>query len=176
MSISYDQFRAMLRVNKHRLDDELEIQAELLEKIGVECARQNSRQIDLKAKLEQIVGRLSEDIRDDEPKLTVGAVEAKVKREQDYQDAWTSYQSARAEHERWTVLQEAWRQRGFSIKTLADLYGSEYFKLDSTHIRAKAVRTEQEAFNQGQEARAGLRAASVPKSDPAPSKRRSLLS
>ena len=30
---TYEQYRAMLPVNKHRLDDELEIQAQLMEQI-----------------------------------------------------------------------------------------------------------------------------------------------
>lgn len=174
-TITYEQFRMMLRVNKHRLDDELEIQPELLERIGNEVNTKNSRQIELKSNLEQVANRLAEDIREDEPKLTIGAVDAKVKREAQYKDAWVIYQSARAEHDRWSTLLEAWRNRSYSIKTLSDLYSAQYFSLNSTQIKAKSARTEQEAFEEGQRARAGIRAASVPKSEPAASTRRQLL-
>ncbi len=64
--------------------------------------------------------------------MTVGAVDAKVKRDSGRIDKWEAYQRARATHEAWQGLLDAWRQKGFSIKTLADLYAAQYFSLSST--------------------------------------------
>lgn len=127
----------MLPTHKHRLDDELEIQAQVMEELSLEITRRNSRMIDLKEEAGRLAGRLADDFRDDDPKLTIGATDAKVKRDRSYQTAWESYQLARAEHEKWTGLLDAWRQKGYAIKTLADLYAASYFTLASHQARTR---------------------------------------
>ena len=42
-------------------------------------------------------------------------------------------------HEEWLGLYTAWQQRGYSLKTLADLYAAQYFAVSSTS--PKPVRT-----------------------------------
>jgi hypothetical protein len=129
-----EQFRAMLRVNKHRLDDELEIQGELMDRISTQVVIFNSKMIEAKAELARAEGLLGEEIREAEPKITVGALESKVQRDRNRVGLWQKYQQARATHEAWTGLLDAWRQKGYSIKTLADLYAAQYITLTSTQV------------------------------------------
>lgn len=147
------QYRAMLVVNKHRLDDELEAQADVQERISREVVALNSAMLAAKDKLARVEGRLAEELREDEPKLTVELRAAKVARDPTRMSAWEALQSARAQHEEWSNLLEAWRQRGYSIKTLADLYGAQYFSL-----RSAPARSPQDRRNEQREDRIARRA------------------
>jgi len=125
-----DEVRNMLRVNKHRLDDELEIQPEIMQRIADRVVLMNSRMLECKDDLARVESRLTEDIKEDEPRLTVGQLDAKVKRHADRTRAWQKFQAARAEYEEWTSLLESWRQKGYSLKTLSELYAAQYFSVN----------------------------------------------
>ena len=132
---SYDTYVNMLTTHKHRLDDELEVHAPMMERINREVVTHNSRMLELKDKLGRLGGRLGEDLKDDDPKATVSLIDGRVKKHPDRLRAWELYQQARAEHEQWTGLADAWKQKGYSIKTLADLYAASYFALQSHQVR-----------------------------------------
>lgn len=125
------EVRNMLRINRHRLDDELEVHAEVLDRVGQEVVRRNSRMIELKKKLEEVEARVTSDLKDADPKLTNPMAEREAKRNRDYTAAWEAYQRARHEHEEWESVQKAWYQRGFDLKALGELFGNQYFALDS---------------------------------------------
>lgn len=137
---TYEQYRAMLPVHKHRLDDELEIQAQFMEQISTETIRYNARMLERKLDLDKLEGRLMTELKEDEPKLTAAEVTAKIKRDPDRVKAWEIYLAALSEHLRWEGLRDAWKQKGFSIKTLADLYASQYFQLSSHQVRHRSER------------------------------------
>ncbi len=151
-----EQYWAMLRVNKHRLDDELEIQPEIMDQISTQVVLRNNRMIEAKDDLARIEGRLADDVREDDPKAGVAFIDSRVRREPERIEAFRRYQQARAEHEAWQGLLEAWKQKGYSIKTLSDLYNANYFSLSSTQISARR-RSQDEASD---DARAALRRAS----------------
>ena len=65
------QVRNMLRINKHRLDDELELHAEVLDRVGQEVVKRNSRMIELKKRLEEVEAKVTADTH------VVGALEAR---------------------------------------------------------------------------------------------------
>lgn len=125
----YDRYRKMLPVMKHRLDDELELHAQVYEIIASRVVLLNSQMLEAKNALNQREGRIAETIRDEHEKLTKDAVESKVLSHRDRIEAWDRYQEARSEHEMWSGLLDAWRQKGYSIKTLAELYTADYYSL-----------------------------------------------
>lgn len=131
MSFTIDVFRNMLRINKHRLDDELEIQAELQERISAHTARLNSRMLECKKGLDAEEARVIAQLKDNDAKLTNPQAEKEARRHRDYISAWQSYAVARQEHEEWLGLYEAWKSRGYQLKTLADLFSDQYFTIDS---------------------------------------------
>ena len=137
---TYEQYRAMLPVHKHRLDDELEVQAQIMEQIISETVRQNARMLESKLNLEKVEGRLLAEFKEDDPKMTVQQLDAKVKRDADRNRAWEIYLANISEHGKWQGLQDSWRQKGFSIKTLADLYSAQYFQLSSHQVHQRTER------------------------------------
>jgi len=169
MAITYEQYRAMLPVHKHRLDDELEIQAQIMEQLSTEVIRLNARMLECKQALERIEGRLLFDFKDDDgPKLNAAQIDAKIKRDSGRVTAWQAYLQALSDHGKWQGLLDAWRQKGFSIKTLADLYASQYFQLHAHQVRQRNERTGNDPEAQDR-IRAELRIASrsaMPASEP----------
>jgi hypothetical protein len=157
ITLTLDQVRAMLACNKHRLDDELEIQPDMMQRIASRVVVMNSRMLEAKDDLARIEGRLTMDLREDNPKLTVDGVSATVRRHADRTRAWQKYQEARADHEEWSGVLEAWRQKGFSLKTLADLYYAQYFSVDSASLSQR----QRDRMEHQDEARAEMRRASA---------------
>lgn len=145
---TYEQYRAMLKVSKHHLDDELEIHAEVMEQLTTEVALRNTLMIRAKDDLAREEGKLAEDIKEDEPKLSIGAIDAKVKRDPYRVKSWTHYQNAREGHEKWVGLLEAWRQKGFTMKNLSDLYSAQYFALNSTSARPERDQAHQDQLRE----------------------------
>lgn len=134
-------YRSMLRINRHRLDDELEIQAEVMDRISQEVNRLNSQMLSAKEELLRVEARLMTEIAEDAPsKMTVAQMEAAVRRHKDRRDAWVQYDIARYSFDEWEALRDAWKQRGFSIKTLADLYTSHYFTISDHQVRDRSDR------------------------------------
>lgn len=142
MTLAYDQYRAMLPTNKHRLDDELEMQAQVMEDISSEVVKQNQRVQTTKLSLDQVEARLAANIRDDEARITAAQVEGKVKRDPEWIKARQLYVNAVADHGQWVGLLEAWRQKGYSIKTLADLYAAQYFTISSHQARERSTQVK----------------------------------
>lgn len=150
-----EQYRNMLYVNKHRLDDELEIQPDIMGRISMQVVTRNSRMLTSKEELAKIEGRIGEELKEDDAKLTVALLDAKIKRDPERIRAWQAYLTARADHENWLGLLEAWRQKGYSLKTLADLYAAQYFSLNSTGTSERQIKREED----GNELRSALRRA-----------------
>lgn len=128
---TYEQYRNMLRVDKLRLDDELEVQAEVRQRIAEEVAKLNTRMLEAKDALARTEANLLEDAKDNDPKLTVDMARAKVLRSTDRQRAWSSYQASRETFEMWKDLLESWDTKGHKLRDLGGLYIGDYFAIKS---------------------------------------------
>ena len=126
-----DDFRALLPIDKHRLDDELETHAQTQDRIASKVAALNSAQLELKRQVEIEEARLVAQLKTDDPKMTNPMAEKEAKRQRSYTSMWNAYQDARREYEEWQGLLAAWVSRGYNLKTLGDLYGNQYFAVDS---------------------------------------------
>lgn len=126
-----DYYRGRLRVSKHHLDDELEDHSELLDQIGQEVSRANTDALAAKDKLAKVEARVADQVRRDFEKLAAAMVEAKVRRDPERNAAFDHWMQCREVHEQWVSLHSAWQGRGYSMKTLADLYAGQYFALKS---------------------------------------------
>lgn len=154
MAFTIDVFRNMLRINKHRLDDELEIQAETQERISSHLARLNSRMLELKKSTDQTEASVIARLKDNDAKLSNPLAEKEAKRDREYMSAWQAYQVARQEYEEWLGLYEAWKSRGYQLKTLADLHGDQYFAIDYTTGKAAREAASDDARSRMREAAA----------------------
>jgi hypothetical protein len=121
----------MLRINKHRLDDELELQSQILDLISSQLTVLNSRSLESADQLKLVEARLFRELKDDSEKITDKAADALVKQDPERKRAWQASQAARAEHEDWSGLYDAWKARGFALRELCGLYVAQYFSIDS---------------------------------------------
>ena len=118
----------MLPSSKYKLDDELEVQADLMDRISQELTRAAREEAEAKDALARLEARLASDYRSGAEKgVTVGEIAGMVLRDADRVRAFNAHQDAIAAHSEWKGLLEAWRQKGFSISKLAELYGQNYF-------------------------------------------------
>lgn len=177
MAYDLNQLRNQLRINRHRLDEELELQPYVAEQISREVATLNSRQLEAKEELARVEARLYLNLRDGADKITANEIDAKVKRDRDRIQANGSYQALRHEYEVWLGMQDAWRQRGFAIKNLCELFCADYFAQTQTSVTTdiRAPRPGRDrveaAINQHKEERTARRAASLMSQDDPPAAR-----
>lgn len=122
-----EQYENMLRTNKDRLDEELEIQAELQYRIGAEVARLNSKMIEAKDKLARIEGEVIDRVKERDSKATVDQAKARMLADPHRQQAWSVYQELREVFERWTALYDAWVTKGYKMADLGALFAADYF-------------------------------------------------
>lgn len=136
--MSLEQYRGMLAIQPHRLDEELEIQAMIQDRIANQRAIANAKQLEAKDILARKESRIADELREDDPKLTVGGVNGKVARDPERLKAWDHYQACRTEFESWDGLYESWKTRGYKIRDLADLWIAQYYTTDSYTSKATA--------------------------------------
>lgn len=120
-------YQRLLAINKHKLDEELEVQAEMMYHISEAKARAASRMHAAKDELETVQSRVYLKLRATGVKHTVAEADGHIQQNADRQVAWREFQEARQEYERWEGLFESWKQRGFALKTMADLYLGNYY-------------------------------------------------
>lgn len=131
--------RSMLAIDKHRLDDALEVHAQMQDRIAQQLARTTTTANIAKRDLEAEEGRIIGQLKIDDPKLSNTVAEKEVRRNSAYLKAWRLYQEARQEMDEWAGLLDAWKARGYNLKALADLYGMQYFAVDSTRARSSVA-------------------------------------
>lgn len=125
-------YRSRLRIEKHQLDDELEVQAELLHRISEKVVSAKSRALAAKDELDRLEGEIYSDAKQDSPKATVPELQGITMRDDRRMDKWRRYQVARESQESWESLHEAWKSRGFALRALVDLRLASYYTSDSS--------------------------------------------
>lgn len=145
-------YEKMLRINKDRLDDELEIQSEIQQRIAMQVSELNTQMLDAKEGLKQVEADVTHRVRraSGDTRVTDKQVESEMLRSEDRIQAFQRYSRIREQHERWSSMLESWRQRGFSLKTLADLYTAQYFTIDTAY-KKRVEEERRESMRQANE-------------------------
>lgn len=143
-----ETFRSMLRVNKHRLDEELEIQAEVMGRISDRMAQIGARATEVEQELKVVEAKLYRQLKDDDEKMTEKAADSAVRRHQERTRASERMILANKELAQWQGLYAAWKARGFSISSLCDLYLGQYYTKDSHSPRTEQRRSEETALRE----------------------------
>lgn len=130
-NISLREFAELLRIDRHRLDDELELQAELLHRISEEVVKAKSKAVELKDLLDRLEGDIYSDAKQHYPKATVPELQGITLREPQRIAAFRNYHAARSNQESWEGLHDAWKSRGFALRGLIDLRLANYYTSDS---------------------------------------------
>jgi len=128
-----DFYKKKLRVNKHRLDDELEVQAQYQDEIADHVASLAFQAAWAKDEADRIEHRLIAEAKEDNAKLAVETAKGYARANQSWKAARSYQHECQQDLERWQGLYDAWRQRGYSLKTLADLYAAQYFSVTTVH-------------------------------------------
>lgn len=143
-------FRGLLRINKHRLDDELEVQAEVMGRISDKIASLAAKAAETSDALKTAEARIYRQLKDDDDKLTDKAADSAVRRHQDRARAFERVTLAHQELAQWQGLYDAWKARGFDVRKLCDLYSAQYYTKDSYTPRNRDhnPRNEQSALRE----------------------------
>ena len=147
------QYRNMVRINRHRLDDELEMNAQIMEEIGQQAGAAERRATALKLEYEQVAARLVRNIKANDPKATAVLLESEITLDRACCTAQYAHADAQQIAAEWSALAKAWYQRGFDMKALSELFVAQYFVIDSTGRAERKPEIDQAA-------RAAMRSAS----------------
>jgi hypothetical protein len=136
------EVRALLPTNKHRLDDELEVHADMADRIGQEVTRAARAEAEAKDALAGVEARLAakhkRSAAQEGAKATVAEVDGLVLRDPERGQAFRAHQDAVAEHSEWKSLRDAWKEKSYAIKGLGELFGDGYYALRSAAPRRPA--------------------------------------
>jgi hypothetical protein len=133
--ITLNELKGMLKINKHYLDDELEVQAHVHFQISEKLSSVIGTQQRLESEMEEYDAKLLLSMRKSDVKRTVAELQAEILVSGDHQSWLDDLHIARHEVSEWQGMYEAWKQRGFALKSLADLAMSNYYNVDSFHER-----------------------------------------
>lgn len=131
MTTDIDKYRRMLIVNRHRLDEELELQAHVLEEIGRRTAMAEAVATSAKDTSAEAEARMTRRLRQDDPRATVDLIKATITLDRECQTLRAREVHARMEADEWHALDKAWYQRGFDLKALGELFVAQYFTINS---------------------------------------------
>lgn len=141
MSITLEEAKKMLRISKHRLDDELEVQSQVQFDIAESMATANARQLALKSDLAKSDAELLIDLRKG-LKKTVTELDAEIQIDSEHIILLRQFQTALKEYELWNGMYESWKARGFALRGLSDLSMSNYFVVDTTYDNNRKIIAE----------------------------------
>ena len=125
------QYRNMLRINKHRLDEELEIHAQVLDEIGRHAAGMERNLARIEAEHDGIIAGFNRRCRVNDPKISVAALLDENALDRTCGASAAALADAKQVSAEWAALHKAWYQRGFDLKALGELFIAQYFGLDS---------------------------------------------
>lgn len=140
LQLTQQTVNAMLRVVKHRLDDELEMQGEMAAHIGREVARQEQRVKAAQETLDDVEARLRLEFKERLTGYTVPEIGAKVQMDPDRKAAVVALHNTQREYKEWVALYDAWKQRSHALTNLAKLHGTDYYAQQSPSITDSRAR------------------------------------
>lgn len=138
MQIDIEVFRAMLPIDKNRLDEELEMHAVTADRIATMTAAANKAAQTAKRDLDIRLAEIVADLRDSKVPATL--VEKEAKRDIAYIKAHTHFLNLQEQHEQWEGLRAAWTSRGYNIKPLGELFAHQYFSVTTIEQDPRASR------------------------------------
>lgn len=120
-----DDYAALLTINKHALDDELLIQAEVSYRIGDRLAEAKAVAEELTEQAKRVEGTAFVTFKNasDADKLAT----EKARFQPEVRDWKEKVRLADLEQARWTNLSQSWEKRGYALRELCLLYGAGYF-------------------------------------------------
>ncbi len=127
-----EEVRALITIDKHRLDEHLATNAAVMEQIGRQVAWAENDVRHIKKRLESIEAKVIAELRTDDEKMSNAVAEKEARRDARWTEQWEKYSDAQHHHAEWVAAEAAWKQRGWDLRAMTDLYGHQYFELTTT--------------------------------------------
>lgn len=138
-----------LEIDEHALDEALQRQPDLFYRVSKQLAIMTSRRDAAKQAIQNAEAEVELEIRQNlgkrDEKLTDKAVAARVRNSGKVKKAMASYLVLNGAVMQFTALKEAFQQRSYALKSLADLHMASYFQTESisdVSNRHKTMRAE----------------------------------
>ena len=142
---SIDELKEYLKINKHRLDEELEEQPMLLFQISEAYVAAAAQRDALKEELATVDAKLDHEGRIDLDrkldKVTEAMVKNYVQTNKKHEAATMAYFAAKQQADLLSALKESFQSRGFMIRDLCSLYTANYYEQSSVKPTNDANRT-----------------------------------
>lgn len=130
--LDMNAIRGRLRINKHALDDELEVQAELQDHICRHVAQLQAQLQEQKDALQRLEHELGEDVRlSTRARVSRDTVLAAIGNRREFQQAQDRVTTLRTQVQEAQGLLDAWTARGHALRTLAQLQMAGYYSSSS---------------------------------------------
>lgn len=130
-----DDYRKMLKIDRHNLDEELIQQASHFMGVAEAFALAVSKREFAKEEVNRVAARLYVRFRKNQAegeKVTEAQINAKISKHEDHIAARDGYKQASEDADRWLALKEAFHQRSFMLRELARLYDAGYWQPNSS--------------------------------------------
>lgn len=139
---NFDYLTDRLPIDKHGLDEEFLQQPVLFQIVTDQLAEYIHQRDSQKLKLEEIYADLSNNIRYQAQTSNIKFTEDQIKQtiiaNRKYKDASIAYLEIKKITDKWIGLKEAYSQRGFALRDLAELWRYGYFSSNSSPTNAPA--------------------------------------
>ena len=152
------ELKQYLRINKHRLDEELEEQPMLLFQISEAFVQASAERDMLKEQLATIDatldGKARTKLERTQDKVTEAMVKNSVQTSADHEAASAAYLKAKNQADLLAALKEAFHSRGYMIRDHCTLYAANYYEQGSAKPTSN---TNRATYSMGRQKRERLR-------------------
>lgn len=142
----YAQYEAFLRIDKYALDDALEEQPDLFNRVGKNLTLAISRRDAAKQELADIEAEVDADLRKDASnvgeRITEKEIESLKVLDKEVRKAKKALSDLNLAVNKWASLKEAFSQRSYAIKELVALYVGGYFGDVVQEAAERSMRTQ----------------------------------
>lgn len=125
------EFRDLLLIDKNRLDEHLQEQAEIFYRIADALAQAQSVRDKAKEDISitdaQLNLQFRKDLEEEGTKVTDAKINAMVQDDDEHHAAFNEYMDAKEQADKLSAMREAWMQRSYMLRELVGLFISGYF-------------------------------------------------
>lgn len=137
-----EQLKALLTIDKNSLDDEISKQPMLYYDIAEACveasAERDARKEELATVDAELDGKVRMALAKREEKVTEAMVKNAVQTNQEHETAFEAFMKAKTSADLLVAMKDAFGQRGYMLRDLAQLYIASYFEQSSVHNADRA--------------------------------------
>lgn len=141
---SLSELRAALRIDRFNLDEDVERQPELFFEVAEAAALARSEQDLAKDSVDEVESRLDVHVREkaerNDERITEKEIKARIRQHPERAAAMKNYLGLKLETERLDQLRDSFKQRGYMLRELVQLYLSNYYQDASASGSSRGVR------------------------------------